>query len=176
MYLFLLLSKPVPHGGNYFGYISKSGVGILSFNGRLGVSEEQGVGRHRFRGLIRILLLLLFLGFGFGLHHLWRRPLLTRDLEDRQWHTITAYWHRTWIYLFNFQQKQTLTRWMIAQHRVQVKHVNFIKSIIQFLCSIPSIWILQQCFTDSNTFTQMLVDSSFSPALLFSETASVSWI
>lgn len=86
MHLFLLLSQSVPHGGHDFGYISKGGVGILSLNGCLGVSEEQGVGRHGLCGLIGILLLLLFLGFGLGLHHLRRRPLLARDLEDHQKH------------------------------------------------------------------------------------------
>lgn len=93
-YLFLLLSQSVPHGGDYLRYVSERGVGVLSFNGCLGVSEEQGVGWHGLRGLVGILLLLLFLGFGLGLHHLRRRPFLARDLEDQQRRkNKTAYWH-----------------------------------------------------------------------------------
>ena len=92
-YLFLLLSQSVPHGGDYLGYIAEGGVGILSFNGCLGVPEEQSVGWHGLGGLIGILLLLLFLGLGFGLHHLWRWPLLACDLEEEQAKHKTAYCH-----------------------------------------------------------------------------------
>lgn len=68
-YLLLLLPQPVPHGGHDLGYVSEGGVGVLALDGCLGVSEEEGVGRHGLGGLVGVLLLLLLLGFGFGLHH-----------------------------------------------------------------------------------------------------------
>lgn len=57
-YLFLLLPQTVPHGRHDLGDLSESRVGVLSLNSCLCVPEEQSVGRHRFLGLVGILLLL----------------------------------------------------------------------------------------------------------------------
>lgn len=83
-YLFLLLPQAVPHGGHYFGDVSKGGVGVLPLDGRLGVPEEQGVRRHGLRRFIGVLLFLLLWGFGLGLHDLRRWPLLPCDLQEHQ--------------------------------------------------------------------------------------------
>lgn len=80
-YLLLLFPQPVPHGSHDLGDVSEGGVGILSLDGCLGVSEEEGIGRDGLGGLIGILLLLLLLGFGLGLHHVRRRSLLSRHLK-----------------------------------------------------------------------------------------------
>lgn len=56
----------------------------MALDGRLGVSEEECVGRHRFLWLVGVLLLLLFLRFGFGLHHFCGGPLLIAYLEARR--------------------------------------------------------------------------------------------
>lgn len=69
LYLLLFLSEAVPHGGHNFGDVPECGVRVLALDGRLGVSEEERIGRHRFLWLIGVLLLLLLLRFGLGLHH-----------------------------------------------------------------------------------------------------------
>lgn len=42
-YLLLLLSQAIPHRGHNLGHLSKGGVGILTLNSGLGVSEEQSI-------------------------------------------------------------------------------------------------------------------------------------
>ena len=53
-YLFLLLPQAVPHGRHDLRDFSKCSVGILSFNRRLRVPEEQRVGRNRFLRLFGV--------------------------------------------------------------------------------------------------------------------------
>ena len=45
-----ILVQAVPHGGDDLGYLPKRGIGVLVLNRCLGVTEKQGVGRHRPRG------------------------------------------------------------------------------------------------------------------------------
>lgn len=81
-YLFLLLSQPIPHRSYDLRHLPKCGVGVLAFNGSLGVPEEQGVRRHWLLGLIGILLLLLF-GRLWLLTCVRGGTLFTNHLADR---------------------------------------------------------------------------------------------
>lgn len=55
-----------------------------------------------------------------------------------------------------------------------MKHANFIKSIIQ--TRTFSVWILQQCFTDGDTWTQRGGWQGFCLPLLCQKITSVGWI
>ena len=68
-YLFLFLPQSIPHGRHDLGHVSEGGVGVLAFNGRLCVSEEQGVGRHGLLRLVGVLLLFAFLPYSSAKPH-----------------------------------------------------------------------------------------------------------
>jgi hypothetical protein len=42
----VLCVEGIPHRGNDLGYLSETGVRILTFDGCLGVTKEEGVCRH----------------------------------------------------------------------------------------------------------------------------------
>ncbi len=42
-YIFGIRVKGVPHRSDNFGHFAERSVGILTFNGRLGVTEEESV-------------------------------------------------------------------------------------------------------------------------------------
>ena len=45
-HIFTIDAQVVPHGGHDFGHLAERGVRILTFDGSLGIAEEQRVGRH----------------------------------------------------------------------------------------------------------------------------------
>lgn len=53
-HLLLLLPQAVPHGGHDLGDLPKGGTGVLAFDGRLRVAEEERVGRQRLLGLVGV--------------------------------------------------------------------------------------------------------------------------
>lgn len=53
-HLLLLLPQAVPHGGHDLGDLPKGGAGVLAFDGRLRVAEEERVGRQRLLGLVGV--------------------------------------------------------------------------------------------------------------------------
>jgi len=65
-YVFGIGVEGVPHGGDDLGHFAERGVGVLTFDGRLRVPEEQRVRRHRLLRFVRISPLLLLLGGDFG--------------------------------------------------------------------------------------------------------------
>lgn len=80
-YLLLLLSQAIPHRGHNLGHLSKGGVGILTLNSGLSVSEEQSISRHWLLRLIWILLLLLLWSLGLLCGIYWCWSLLPNDLR-----------------------------------------------------------------------------------------------
>ena len=54
--------EAVPHGGHDFGDLPEGGAGVLALDGRLGVPEEEGVGRDGLLRFVGVLLLPPLLG------------------------------------------------------------------------------------------------------------------
>lgn len=83
-YLFLLFSQAIPHGGHDLRHFPKGGVRVLGFDVGLGVSKEQGVGRHRLHRLVGVLSLFFLWRFGFlwDVNGCW--PLLTLLRSTRE--------------------------------------------------------------------------------------------
>lgn len=80
-YIFRVSIQDIPHRSNNFGHLAKGGIRILSFDGSLCITEEEGVCRDGFLWLIWVFFLL------FLLHLLLFCGIDSLDLVI-QWRTI----------------------------------------------------------------------------------------